>query len=359
MNILFINTSRAWGGNEKWTQMAAHELARRNKVFLAFRDKKLGRRFQVSRIRLPFVNRLDLYTLVRLVIYIKKHRIRIIVSTNRKYYLLGALAAGLTGCRHFVRCGIVWKVPDTFYYRMLFTRLIQGVIVNANPVREKLVMSGPVHQEMVHLVYNGLDISRLEKSRSEARDMPFRFNIVSSGELVPRKGHAFLLESFARFMSENPGHECGVIIMGKGKQKKKLKLLAEKLGLQDRVIFPGFLENPYPLLSKADLFVLASSNEGLSNALLEAMYLGVPVITTPAGGAGDIINHGDNGFLVEHGNHEQMAGLIHWSVSNRNSEALREVGKTGSQTVRDRFSLEKMGKSLEEIFKSSLNSVRG
>lgn len=359
MNILFINTSRAWGGNEKWTRMAAHELARRNKVFLAYRDSRLGRRFMVSRIRLPFVNRLDLYTLVRLVQYIKKQRIRIIVSTNRKYYLLGGLAAGLTGCRHFVRCGIVWKVPDNFYYRFLFSRLIHGVIVNAGPVREKLVMSGPVRQGGVHLVYNGLDISRLEKSRSEARELPFRFNIVSSGELVPRKGHAFLLESFARFTNENPGQEPGVIIMGKGKQEKKLKLLTEKLGLRDRVIFPGFLENPYPLLSKADLFVLASSNEGLSNALLEAMYFGVPVITTPAGGAGDIINHGDNGFLVEHGSHEQLAGLIYWAVSNRQSGALRKVGKAGSQTVGKRFSLEKMGKSLEEIFRKSLDSAKG
>lgn len=359
MNILFINTSRAWGGNEKWTHMAAHELAGRNRVFLAFRNQKLGRRFQVSRIRLPFVNRLDPYTLVRLVLYIKKHQIRIIVSTNRKYYLLGALAARLTGCRHFVRCGIVWKVPDTVYYRILFKKLIDGIIVNANPVREKLIKAGLVHKERVDLVYNGLDINRLERSKSETTNKPFGFTIVSSGELVPRKGHAFLLEAYARFINKYPGSDSGLVLMGKGKQKKKLKLLAEKLGLRDRVIFPGFLENPYPLLSKADLFVLASSNEGLSNALLEAMYLEIPVITTPAGGAGDIIEHGRNGFLVEHGNHEQLAGLIERSVNSHDIEGLREAGRKGSQTVRDRFSLEKMGKSLEEIFRRSLNSVKG
>jgi len=353
MNILFINTSKIWGGNEKWTHMAAHALAGKHKVFLAYRSSNLGRRFSLTKKRFGFVNRLDCLTLCQLVHYIRKNSIDIVVSTNRKYYLLGGMAAGWAGCRHFVRCGIVWGVPDSLYYRYLFTRLIHGIIVNASPVKDELLKSNFIFQDRIHLIYNGLDLDRLEQGQREAHEKPFPFTVVSSGELVPRKGYRLLIESFAYFLKQTGITDAGLVIMGKGRQEAELKTLAESLGVKDRVLFTGWLDNPYPLLGKADLFVTLSSNEGISNALLEAMYLKIPVISTAAGGTGDVIQSGYNGILAKYEDVSSLAGLYAKFYEQDPSE-LKRMTRAARQSVEERFSMQEMVRSLEEKFSRTL-----
>ncbi len=350
MNILFINTSRIWGGNEKWTHMAAHGLAENHTVLLAYRAPDLGVRFSVNKLRLPFWNRFDVYTLTRLSRFIKKQGVEMVVSTNRKFYLLGALAARFSGCRHFVRCGIVWEVRDNKYYRILFQKYVDGVIVNAEPIRQRLAGTGFIDEKKIHLIYNGLDVLKLDKSRCADQEKPFHFTIASMGELIPRKGYPELIRAFALFDNKNPNNKAGLVIIGKGKQKARLKKLSQKLGIGDKVFFAGFIDNPYPLLNMADLFVSSSVNEGLPNALVEAMYLKIPVITTAAGGSGEVIEHGRNGWLVEQDNQEQLAGLIENAALKINGQQLNQMGDAANKTAAQKFSLKRMSRQLEHAF---------
>ncbi|RQD75842.1 glycosyltransferase, partial [Desulfonatronospira sp. MSAO_Bac3] len=322
----------------------------RNQVFLAYRCPDLGRRFAVPRIRLPFLNRLDPYTLHQLVSYARSQNIDTLISTNRKFYFLGALAARLSGCRHFVRCGIVWRVPDNVYYRFLFKK-IDGVIVNARAVQAELIRSGPVKADRVHLIYNGLDTDRLDNIELAPVAKPFPFTVIASGELIPRKGHTFLLRAFARFVKAFPGADAGLVIIGKGKQEHDLKLLTKKFNLEKYVLFTGFLDNPYPLMRQGDIFVSVSRNEGLSNSMLEAMYLGLPVIATPAGGAAEVIKHGKNGFLVEHGDESNLADLFIGLFMDQ-EHLLPEIARNGQQTVANRFSVRDMALAIEKAFES-------
>lgn len=352
MNILFINTSKSWGGNEKWTLMASHQLSRKNNVYLAYRSNNLGKRFTIHKHRLLFLNRFDMVTLYSLVRVIRSKNIEILISTNRKYYLLGGIAAHLAGCRHFVRCGIVWKVPLNIYYRILFKRLIHGIIVNAGPIKEELVKTAFIDQKKIHIVYNGLDTIKMDAAMKSRGSKPFDFTIVTSGELVPRKGHEFIIKSFALFLRENPNINAGLIVMGKGRQEGKLKAIAEKMGIQQRVIFKGFMDNPYPLVSTADLFVSASDNEGISNSLLEAMYMGIPVVTTPAGGSQEVVKDRENGFLIRYGDQKQLSALMFEIYKNSNLSD--RIGVRGKKTVASNFSLPEMTSSLEKIFDSCL-----
>ncbi len=355
MNLLFINTSKIWGGNEKWTYMAAHVLSDKHNVFLAYRSKSLGRYFSLSKKRCMFLNRFDAATLYQLVRYLRKKSIDVVVSTNRKYYLLGGLAARWAGCKHFVRCGIVWKVPGNMYYRFLFSRLIDGIIVNASPIREELLKSGFIPREKIHLIYNGLDLDKLEQGQKADIEKPFSFTIVSSGELVPRKGHSLLLESFARFLGETGIKDAGLVIMGKGRQEGELKTLASRLGIKDRTVFTGWLENPYPLMNRGDLFVSLSRNEGISNALLEAMYLKVPVISTVAGGTGDVLKNGYNGILVEHLDEKKLADFFR-QVYEADQSKLDEMTRAARETVLEKFSVQEMASALEETFSQAIKA---
>lgn len=353
MNILFVNTSKIWGGNEKWTYMASRQLSQRNNVCLAYRSRHLGDRFALDKRKMMFFSRFDLATLYFLVKLIRDKKIDILVSTNRKYYLLGAVAAKLGGCRHLVRCGIVWKVPGTFYYRLLFQKLIHGVIVNARSIRDELIRSGFIDPHKVHLVYNGLDTEKLDAALQCASGRQFDFTIVTSGELVPRKGHEFIIKSFASFLNKRPGINAGLMVIGKGGRRKELEILCQELGTGDRVKFTGFMDNPYPSIASADLYITASHNEGISNALLEAMYMGVPVITTPAGGAQEVVRDRENGFLAGYGDEKTLAKLMLEVCDNKNYFAAT-IGTRGRNTVAAMFSLSGMTSSLEEIFDSCL-----
>ena len=349
MKILFINTSRIWGGNEKWTRLAAGQLSLKHDVFLAYRSEKLGLRFAVNKKRFFFLNRLDIFSLLSLINYIRKNNFQVVVSTNRKFYLLGGLASRMTNCRHFVRCGIVWKVPDNLYYRVLFTRLIDGVIVNAKTVKDTLTQTAFINKDLIHLIYNGLDLDRLEEAQATRTEKPFAFTLITSGQLTPRKGHKLLISAFARFLKKYRVTDAGLVLMGSGRQKEELASLAADLGIGSKILFTGFLDNPYPLLARADLYITLSENEGISNSLLEAMFLKVPVISSLAGGAGEFIRNGFNGLLVRDYSQETLADLLHQVYQGDRYANMAEAGR---QTVLERFSLDTMAKSLEKVFKA-------
>lgn len=122
--------------------------------------------------------------------------------------------------------------------------------------------------------------------------------IVGAGRLADQKNFPLLLEAFAAVADRVPAYQ--LVIYGKGPQEALLKAKAAELGLQDRVTFAGYVENMPEELEKAGIFVLSSNYEGMPNALMEAMALGLPVISTdcPCGGPKFLIEHGKNGLLV-------------------------------------------------------------
>jgi glycosyltransferase involved in cell wall biosynthesis len=108
----------------------------------------------------------------------------------------------------------------------------------------------------------------------------------------------------------------------------------------------GHQLDPTPYLVASQLFVLLSSNEGISNALLEAMALGIPVLTTRAGGHTEFLCDGDNGYLVNSRRPQEVTDKLKAILQDGRRE---QVGARGCQTVRDQFRLDSMGAELERF----------
>jgi glycosyltransferase involved in cell wall biosynthesis len=102
-----------------------------------------------------------------------------------------------------------------------------------------------------------------------------------------------------------------LVILGEGTHRHELESLARSLGVTQDVALPGFVENPYPWMSRAAVFVLSSLWEGLPGALIEAMACGCPLVSTdcPSGPA-EILEHGELGPLVPVGDDQAMANAI-------------------------------------------------
>lgn len=156
--------------------------------------------------------------------------------------------------------------------------------------------------------------------------------IVGAGRLADQKNFPLLLEAFAAVADRFPAYR--LVIYGKGPQEALLKAKAAELGLQDRVTFAGYVENMPEELEKAGIFVLSSNYEGMPNALMEAMALGLPVISTdcPCGGPKFLIEHGKNGLLVPVGDvtaiTEALTELLeHPEKANAMGQAARTIAE--------------------------------
>ena len=120
--------------------------------------------------------------------------------------------------------------------------------------------------------------------------------IVAVGRLTEQKNHKMLINSFKKINEYNK--EYRLYIYGEGGLREKLEMQVRDLELQDYVFLPGNFIDIHKKISDADIFVLSSRYEGLSNALLEAMMMGIPCISTNYAGVNEIIVNGYNGILV-------------------------------------------------------------
>lgn len=129
--------------------------------------------------------------------------------------------------------------------------------------------------------------------------------ILGVGELSTRKDFATLLKAFAKIARHRP---CRLVILGEGRQRESLLLLARELEIAQKVSLPGFVANPFAYLSKASLFVLSSTCEGSPVALMEALGVGVPVVSTDCpSGPREILMQGRYGRLVPVGDADALA----------------------------------------------------
>ncbi len=135
-----------------------------------------------------------------------------------------------------------------------------------------------------------------------------RHRIVNAGRLTGQKNQAVLMEAFAAFRKTHPGYTLD--IYGEGELAEELQALAESLGVQESVQFHGQVKDLHTAIADAEMFVLSSDYEGLSNALLECMMMGFPCISTRCMGSVEVIRDGENGLLADTGNAEQLCDAM-------------------------------------------------
>lgn len=347
MNILFMNSARAWGGNEKSIQIIATALAEHHDVVLAFRSNRIGKWFNIPKYKLPFLNEADISTIARLIRILRKHRIEVIIPTKRKDYVLAGLVARWCRIKNILWLGANRPLKNNILHNFIYNRMASGIIVNARQIRETLLKAPFMQKEKIRVIYNGIDTKQLNQAlQKNTKAIPLnqqtipKLTITAMGRLDRNKGFDFLLRSF-RVFQENCNRSAHLVIIGDGSLKKEYEELAKQLGIGHQVTFTGFLQNPYPHLIKSDIFASTSISEGLSIALLEAMYLGnAPVTTLAGGGVTEIIHNEYNGFLLEYGDEVALASIL--QKLDNNPALLNKVSQRASETVSERYNMQKI-----------------
>lgn len=198
-----------------------------------------------------------------------------------------------------------------WYLRMkIFYPMADSVIAVSKGVARDLMENAGLSGKLVTVVENPVVSPHLWEMAAQRPQHPWFASgqppvIVGVGRLTRQKDFPTLIRAFAKTRATIP---CRLMILGDGRDREKLKFLAEELGVATDIHLAGFVKNPYPYIKHANLFVLSSAWEGSPNALTEALALGTPVVSTDCpNGPREILQDGKFGELVPIGDAEAMS----------------------------------------------------
>lgn len=295
-----------------------------------------------------------LYTLPGLIRYLRRERPQALFSTltHANIVAIWARILGRVPVRLIVRETIALTPSiinaENFRARAmpilirLFYRYADAIVANSQEAAEDLITWSKVPREKIRVIYNPVAISEILGKAEEPLSHPW-FQpgeppvILGVGRLETQKDFPTLIRAFSSVRKEIPAR---LMILGEGKEQPKLEALVRELGLEEDVSLPGFVNNPYKYMKRAAVFVLSSRWEGLPSVLIEALALGVPVISTncPSGPA-EILENGRWGQLVRLGDWEGMALAIQRVLETRQTIEEIEVRRSIAQS---RFNLHKI-----------------
>ena len=168
--------------------------------------------------------------------------------------------------------------------------------------------------------------------------------LVTVGRLREQKNHSMLINAFEKVYQDYPDYE--LYIYGEGKLREVLTRQVHKLKLTEAVFLPGNVSDIHEKMADAELFVLSSNYEGLSNALLEAMMMGLPCISTDCAGSNEVIENEKNGLLVPVGDTNKLANAMKRLIADK--DFARELGNNAKRSSKF-YSAEKVIGKWEKV----------
>lgn len=335
---LFISVMK--GGAGKNIFILANELVRKDFVvhlILENKEKyylnKINKKINVINLKSPFF----LKSIFLVVKYLKKERPNVLISTGTRANVVVAIIKTILRpplkiiIRQVTHFSSNNKLLTKFFAKIFYKKL-DYVIAVSKGVKEDLMKTLDISREKIIVIYNSIENNKFFR---EARKgvvhswIKDKNSIVmlGAGRLCEAKDFSTLIKAFHKLNKKNKNTK--LIILGEGKEREELERLIRDLKLKDCIIIPGFVENPYAYMTKADLFVLSSRWEGLPNVLIEALACGTPVVSTDCpSGPSEILENGKYGKLVPVGDVDALAKAIEETLENPiDSKILQERAK--------------------------------
>ncbi|MAF13925.1 MAG: hypothetical protein CMI53_03460 [Parcubacteria group bacterium] len=247
----------------------------------------------------------------------------------------------------------IWS--RTWFMRSLYKRVYKKAdfIQPISSFLEKRASKYGYHGKM-SVVPNGVDLDKFEKNFSQEELQQFRRElglanqdkvVITTSRLVYKNGVDNLIKAVKDL-------EVKVLILGSGKLEIKLKSLAQEIGVKDKILFLGHIDQKDlpKYLKISDIYVRPSRSEGLGSAFLESMAAGVPVIGTPVGGIPDFLVDKENGLFCEVDNPSDLAGKI--SILLTDDDLRQKLSTNGRNLVLQKYDWGSVAKKMEEIFRN-------
>ncbi len=290
------------------------------------------------------------WQVARIVAFIRANRIDLVHAQDLYTNVVGTSAARIARVPSVVtRVDLNHNVRG---YRggvlAFFTRRAERVLVNALCIRDLVIREG-VEPDRVVVVRNGVDLDALDSASGRAPDPP----APEPGGIVcvanmhhPVKGQTDLVMAMKEVVRVRP--DARLVLVGDGVRRPLLERSARQLGIADRCHFLGHRFDVPAIVARAALSVSPSHAEGISNAILEAMALRLPVVATAVGGSPELVREGANGFLVPPGAPAALARRILDLLAS--PQLCRRMGERGRRIAEREFGVAQMRASYDALY---------
>lgn len=376
VRLLELRNTYKWGGGPDKTILLSaerHDPARVEVVVAYVRDaadaefniadRARGHGFEYYEIKER--GKLDLRVLRALRQIVLRHRINVVHAHDYKsdlfaYLLRQSLRTHVLKLVSTAHAWVMVGLRGEIYRRLdlrLMRRFDQLVAVS-HATREEMVAGG-VPSELVKVVHNGIDTDAWSPSRTlpalkKELGIPSGVPLVGYvGRIMPEKDLDTWLRAAAIAARQYPS--ARFVLVGEGKDdlvEVQLRRLAQALGIAERVNFLGYRSDLLSIYASFELFVLTSRREGLPNSILEAMAMGLPVVTTDVAGAKELVRDGWSGFVLPQGDVPGIARGIITLLGRR--ELSQKMGARGRKLVEDEFSFDRRLRRMEDLYESVL-----
>ncbi|MEA3306036.1 MAG: glycosyltransferase family 4 protein, partial [Candidatus Omnitrophota bacterium] len=287
--------------------------------------------------------------------FLKQEKIDVIHAHTRVTQALSALLSSFTGISYVTTC-------HGFFKRRVGRRIFgcwgARTIAISEAVQNHLTGDFGVDEKKIDLIHTGIEPNRFlrEAPQSEKQRLKLEWGLDNGpvigaiGRLSSVKGQDVLIRAAELIIHDFPALK--VLLVGDGPDESRLKKLSSGMGMDNRVIFAGSIDDTAKIFPVIDIFVQPSLKEGLGLSLLEAMASRKPCIASRTGGIGSLIEDGVTGVLVKPGSHRELARAIKNIIADKNLTAV--FGKNGREKVLSGFTIDEMVLKVEKAYEEAI-----
>ena len=351
MNILICDATPHWSGGANRILLYSKELTKRGHTITVccLPGSGLSNRLPKEKIQTRTISPksdFNLFIIPELIRLIRDNNIDAVDICSPKFYWVASLAARLTRRKVILTRNVPYRKKGLKKYinRILYYKLVDRIVAVSDKIKRELIEDFRIADKKISVIYDGIEIERFTGTNAEQcciKNEKYVAAVIS--RLDSNKG----LECFITAIPEIVKKIATVhfLVVGTGSIEKQLKELAQKLKVEDRVLFTGFRQDIPEILCGVDITIMPSPEEGMSMSALESMASCKPVVATSGCGLVDIIVNGVSGIIVKPDNsHELAAGVIRLLQSD-----YKKIGMEARKIVEETFALQKVVNHYESL----------
>lgn len=357
INVLYLIDSLAYGGAELQLLELIRNLDKerfRPHICTLKTSNNLFEELEIPKLCLEYIGFTHskiINNIISLSKFINKNKIHIIQTFFQDPFLLAAMIKPFNQVKlvgTFLDLGF-WRTPLESLKMKSAYPFFSGFIANSQAVKDHFIKVDGISANKIKVISNGFNLSAIPdpKSHKKGGDCPV-VGIVANLNRPVKRVQDFI-SAASLVLQKIP--QASFIVVGDGHLRGELERQAESLGLDDSIHFTGVINNPLDVISSFDVGTLTSESEGMSNAIIEYMACGVPVVVTNVGGNPELVSDGVNGFLVPVGMPEVLAQRIVQLIEE--PQLLVKMGSNNRNKIFDEYSLpvmlEKQGKYYDDL----------
>jgi len=302
---------------------------------------------------------ITLFKMIKLAIKIRRDSIQIVHIYFNDAAIIAPVFCKIGGAKVIVsrRDMGFWYTKAKLSCLYISNIFVDHIITNSHSIKVNVNKQEKFSLDKISVIYNGVNTSsflNIEKGTLRGGyNIDSKYSIVGMvANLDKIKRHTDLIQALHIINKEFP--YVKLIFAGHGSEETNLRQYAHDLNIDDKIIFIGNVDNVIPIVCDFDICVLCSESEGLSNAIIEYLGCGKPVICTNTGGNPELITDGSNGFLVNVGDVAGIVDKLRIMFSNR--KLLTDLGEHARSSFMGKFTMQNMTMSHMDKYYQLLNT---